>query len=236
MVRTHVGVSGFSYPRWRGRFYPENTKAEDFLAYYSQHLDTVEINSSFYASPRASAVQSWFEKTGSRFRFSLKAPGQVTHVLKLGKGAAQSAEKFYLSLDALGGKRGPILFQLPPYFKQDNGVLERFLSETVGVKNRVFEFRHPAWFQESTYALLEKNEASLCIAETEDLKPTFRSTGEPAYFRLRLNKYTERSIDDWAKKIEEVSGGSRESFAYLRHDGEGENALLALRLAKHLAS
>ena len=66
----YVGLSGFSYPGWKGKFYPKEMESEEFLTYYSQHLNSVEINSSFYASPNAAIVKNWSAKTNGKFRFS----------------------------------------------------------------------------------------------------------------------------------------------------------------------
>ena len=229
----YVGVSGFSYPKWKGKFYPKDLKSEEFLSYYSQHLRSVEINSSFYAAPTAATVKSWSGRTGEGFRFSFKAPRQVTHILKLGKGAAEAADRFSKVLD-LGPRRGPILFQLPPYLKLDLELLGGFLSETSGVRDRVFEFRHESWLQEPVYQLLERNGAGFCIAETEDMEPTFKVTGEFAYFRLRNGSYTAKAIDSWAEKIRRTSKGLPKTYVYLRHDETGENAILAQRLSETL--
>ena len=232
----YVGVSGFSYPGWKGKFYPKDATSEEFLAYYSLHLDSVEINSSFYALPSAAMVKNWSEKTSEKFKFSFKAPGQITHVLKLGKGSFEVADRFSKALDFLGPRRGPVLFQLPPYSKQDHKLLDEFLSKTSSVKNRVFEFRHESWFQGSTYQLLEQYGAGFCIAETDEVRPAFQVTGGLAYFRLRKESYNEKAIDQWAEKIRETAKGLRESYAYLRHDETGENALLAQRLSEKLQS
>jgi len=231
----HVGVSGFSYPRWKGKFYPKETKSEEFLSYYAQHLGSVEVNSSFYASPKAEVVKGWSERTSEKFRFAFKAPGQITHVLKLGKGSVESAERFSKTLDALGPRRGPILFQLPPFSKQDPKLLEGFLSETSAIKDRVFEFRHESWFDDSIYQLLEGQGVAFCIAETDEAKPVFQVTGGLAYFRLRKEAYNAKEIDSWAGKIGKVSKDSRETYVYLRHDETGENALLAQKLSKELS-
>jgi uncharacterized protein YecE (DUF72 family) len=232
--KTFVGVSGFSYPKWKGKFYPEDVKSEEFLAYYSKHLGSVEINSSFYAQPGTAMVKSWSEKTSKEFRFSFKAPRLITHILKLGKGSSEAAEKLSKVLDSLGPRRGPILFQLPPFSKVDLKLLGEFLSATGGIENRVFEFRHESWLKESTYELLERNAAGFCIAETEDMKPVFKVTGATAYFRLRRDSYDTKVVDSWAQKITEVASGSEETYAYLRHDETGENALLAQRLSEKL--
>ena len=230
----YVGVSGFSYPGWKGNFYPRDLKNEDFLGYYSQKLNSVEINSSFYAPPSHAMVKSWAAKTGEAFRFSIKAPRQITHLLKLGKGSTDQAKRLGGGLELLGPKLGPVLFQLPPFSKQDLQLLETFLSETTTVREKVFEFRHESWLSDQTYNLLEKYQAGFCIAETEDMKPILKVIGETAYFRLRKDAYDEKSIDGWSKKIGELIRDSRDAYVYLRHDETGENAGLALRLKEQV--
>jgi uncharacterized protein YecE (DUF72 family) len=235
-MNTYVGVSGFSYSTWKGRFYPEGTKSEEFLGSYSQRLNSVEINSSFYASPSAAMVKNWSAKTDGKFRFAFKAPRQITHILKLGKGSTEAAERLSKTVDVLGARLGPVLFQLPPYSKQDLGLLDEFLSKTSEVKSRVFEFRHQSWLQNPTYQLLDKHGAGFCIAETEDMAPAFQVTGGLAYFRLRKDSYDAKAIANWAEKISETARGLRECYAYLRHDETGENAVLAQRLAEKIAA
>ncbi len=230
----YVGLSGFSYPRWKGKFYPKEMKSEEFLTYYSQHLNSVEINSSFYASPNVDTVKNWSAKTNEKFRFAFKASRQITHILKLGNGSSEAADKLSKTLDLLGPRRGPVLFQLPPYSKQDHKLLDEFLSKTSGIKNRVFEFRHESWLQNLTYQLLEKHGAGFCIAETEDMRPAFQVTGGLAYFRLRKESYDAKAIGEWAEKIREMAKGVKECYAYLRHDETGENAILAQKLSEKL--
>jgi uncharacterized protein YecE (DUF72 family) len=235
-MEVYVGVSGFSYASWKGRFYPEGMKSEEFLGHYSNHLSSVEVNSSFYASPSAAMVKNWTVRTGEKFRFAFKAPRQITHILKLGKGSSEAAERLSKTIDLLGPRRGPVLFQLPPYSKQDLGLLDEFLSKTSGVKSRVFEFRHQSWLQKPTYQLLEKHGAGFCIAETEDMAPAFEVTGGLAYFRLRKDSYDAKAIAHWAEKISETARGLRECYAYLRHDETGENAVMAQALAEKIAA
>lgn len=230
-----VGVSGFSYPKWKGTFYPRETKGEEFLSAYAQRLATVEINSSFYAPPRETTIKGWAEKTGEEFVFSFKAPQLITHVMKLREGSAEAAIRFSKTVGALGPRVGPILFQLAPYTKADEKLLAEFLSKTSGIPRRVFEFRHESWLKESTFRLLEEHDAGFCIAETEDMKPVFRVTSGFAYFRLRKDAYDAASVDGWGKEIRKVAKGVPESFVYLRHDETGENAVLAQKLSEQLS-
>jgi uncharacterized protein YecE (DUF72 family) len=230
-----VGVSGFSYPGWKGNFYPKDLKSEEFLSYYSQRLNSVEINSSFYAPPNSTMVKSWSGRTGENFRFSFKAPRQITHILKLGKGSVESTEKLAVTLSLLRDKKGPVLFQLPPYLRQDLKLLEDFLTSISKIGERVFEFRHESWLNDLTYGVLEKHDATFCIAETEEMKPVFKVTGKTPYFRLRKDFYDGKMIDDWIGKIVEMSKGSESVYVYLRHDENGDNAARALKILEALA-
>jgi uncharacterized protein YecE (DUF72 family) len=230
----YVGVSGFSYPSWKGKFYPKDLKSENFLAYYSRQLNSVEINSSFYAPPSSVMIQSWSSKTQNEFRFAIKSPRQITHILKLGQGSADSAKRLDGALELLGPKRGPVLFQLPPFLRQDLKLLESFLNDTSMVSKKVFEFRHESWLTDDTYALLDKYQTGFCVAESEDLKPVLRVIGDVAYFRLRNDAYDNRSIDSWSTKIKSLVKNVKESYVYLRHDETGENASLALQLKERI--
>ena len=234
--RIHVGVSGFSYPAWRGTFYPKGAKSEDLLASYAERLDSVEINSSFYGAPRLETVRNWAAKTREEFRFSFKAPRLITHVSKLGTGSAEAAIRFSTTVETLGPRLGAILFQLPPFFKRDPESLDAFLRETRSVQKRVFEFRDTSWFDESVYEVLRDHEAAFCIAETEDLAPTLEVTSDIAYFRLRKDSYLGEDVDSWAGRIQEVAKGAKETYVYLRHDESGDNAVLAQRLAKNVVA
>jgi uncharacterized protein YecE (DUF72 family) len=118
--------------------------------------------------------------------------------------------------------------------KQDLKLLEAFLADTPGIERRVFEFRHKSWLDGSTYRLLDEQATGFCIAETEEMRPTFKVTGGFAYLRLRLDSYDAKAIDRWAERIGGLAEGSKECYVYLRHDETGENALLAQRLAKSL--
>ncbi|OLD55641.1 hypothetical protein AUI46_04065 [archaeon 13_1_40CM_2_52_13] len=231
-----VGVSGFSYASWKGNFYPKDLKSEDFLSFYAGKLNSVEINSSFYAPPSAAMVKSWASRTGSDFRFAIKSPRLITHTLKLGKGASDAADGLGKTLDLLGGKLGPVLFQLPPFFRQDLKTLESFLTQTTGVKKKVFEFRHDSWLNQSTYQLLEKHEAGFCIAETEDMKPVLKVTGGLPYFRLRKDVYMATDLVKWTDKIRDIVKGTEQAYVYLRHDETGENASYAVGMKGKISS
>src|SRR5207237_3970555 len=158
-----------------------------------------------------------------------------THTLKIGKGASEAADRLGQTLDLLGGKLGLVLFQLPPFFRQDLKTLESVITQTGSVKKKVFEFRHESWLNDSTYQLLEKHDAGFCIAETEDMKPVLQVTGGLPYFRLRKDVYTASDVGKWTEKIRDIIKGSEQAYVYLRHDETGENASYAVGLQEKIS-
>src|SRR3989475_12830771 len=126
-----VGTSGFSYPSWKGKFYPTDLKSEDFLSYYSKQLNSVEINSSFYASPGTAMIKSWSSKTGQNFKFAFKATRQITHILKLaGKPTAEASQRLDQTVNLLDGKRVPLRVHLRPHRRLDLKIMLNFLIDT----------------------------------------------------------------------------------------------------------
>ncbi len=124
-----AGASGYSYKEWKGPFYPDDLAPDDMLAWYSQHLNTVEINNTFYRNPKREVLTKWAEATPEAFRFAIKATRRITHDGRLKVDAvAEPLRYLYGSLQALGAKLGAVLFQLPPNLKKDVPRLTAFLA------------------------------------------------------------------------------------------------------------
>ena len=223
MAEFLVGTSGFSYPAWRGPFYPEKLPAAGMLGFYATAFPAVEINNTFYRMPAPKMLASWVEQTPAHFRFALKAPQQITHRLRL-KEAAEPTREFVRRSEALGEKRGPLLFQLPPNLKADNARLETFLAALPSGLEPAFEFRHESWFRDETWSLLRAHGAALCIAQTDDLDTPLVATAPFGYVRLR-REYEPAALADWAARLRAVEGWQR-VYVFLKHD-EGQAPALA---------
>ena len=111
-----IGTSGWHYPHWAGGFYPEDTPAKAYLAYFSGFFETTEINSTFYRLPTEETLRGWVEQTPPGFVFACKASQYITHRKKL-KDPRESLSMFLQRIAFLGEKLGPILFQLPPRWR-----------------------------------------------------------------------------------------------------------------------
>ncbi len=123
-----IGVSGWRYEPWRGHFYPEGLRQADELSYAAGQLPTIELNGSFYSLQTPESYRAWYAATPPGFVFSVKAPRYLTHILKLREADKALANFFASGVFELKEKFGPLLWQLPPWFKFDEGVIEAFLD------------------------------------------------------------------------------------------------------------
>jgi uncharacterized protein YecE (DUF72 family) len=198
-------------------------KPDQMLEAYATKLNSVEVNSSFYHMPTATTTTKWAATTPEAFRFSFKANRKITHFKKL-KGAKAEFEIFLKGLKPVEAKLGCVLVQLPPYMKQDYDILETFLAETPKFAHIAVEFRHSSWFGSKLNGLLSKYNAALCVADTEDMKPTFERTANFSYVRLRRNSYSKKELTDWSEKLARFARGQKDCFIYFMHDETGDAA------------
>lgn len=215
--RILAGASGYSFKEWKGNFYPEKIRPDAMLAYYAQRLHTVEINSSFYALPKAETMTRWAETVAADFRFAVKAPQAITHQARLTEKSAADVSALYEVLDVLGDKRGPVLFQLPPAMKKDLPRLRAFVARLPQDHGATFEFRHDSWLDEEVYDCLRHAGAALCQSEREDATPPPAvETADWGYLRLRLDRYSETDLQGWLQRLRATSW--KTAYVYFRHE------------------
>jgi uncharacterized protein YecE (DUF72 family) len=127
-AQARIGISGWVYPRWRKAFYPKGLRQADELAYASERLTSIEINGSFYALQKPASWERWRDTVPEDFVFAVKGPRFVTHIKRLRDIEAPLANFFASGVLALGGKLGPVLWQLPPTLAFDEELLDAFLG------------------------------------------------------------------------------------------------------------
>ena len=216
--RIVAGASGYSFKEWKGTFYPEKMKPEEMLAWYSARLPTVEINNTFYQMPKAAVLENWTKTTPENFKFAIKAPRRITHMSRLkADTSADSVNFLYTTLAALEAKRGPVLFQLPPFLKKDLPRLIEFLALLPDGHGAAFEFRNDSWFDDDVYDALRAAGASLCLSEREDnAPPPLVETASWGYVRLRLETYSDADLQQWAARL--AATAWREVYVYFMHE------------------
>jgi uncharacterized protein YecE (DUF72 family) len=222
-----VGTSGYSYKEWKGSFYPAKLPQKEMLNFYAQRFSTVEINNSFYRMPGESVLESWAGQTPEGFRFVLKAPQAITHRKRL-KDAEEPTNQFLQAASTLKGRRGPLLFQLPPNLKKDLPRLEAFLGLINNRAAAAFEFRHESWFDDEVLGCLRANSCALCVADTDDSPcADLVSTAGWGYVRLRRENYADRQLVEWIKKLR--SHAWNEAYVFFKHEDAGTGPKFAAR-------
>ena len=221
------GTSGFSYAEWKGSFYPEDLPAAKMLSFYGQHLNSVEINNTFYRLPKKSVLDKWRADVPENFRFVLKASQRITHRKRLKEADEPLEYLVRTATEALGSSLGPILFQLPPYFRKNVDRLKDFLSIVPDSIQAAFEFRHESWFADDTYAALEEGGAALVTADTGEGEAPVVPTAPWGYARLRRPGYSEEELAEWVRTFQ--SQPWSDAFVYFKHEDEATGPALARR-------
>jgi len=217
VARCYIGTSGFSYPEWKGGFYPKDLPPREYLAFYGRVFASCEINNTFYRYPTAETLTQWAAAVPTEFRFTVKAHRRITHIKRLTDVDGDLAFLFE-RIRVLGSRLGVILFQLPPTLREDLGRLETFLTQLRPGALAALEFRHASWRRDGVYQLLDAHRVSLVIAETDEEAQPGEVVGPLAYLRLHKSSYTEEELDERAAWIVHRLGEGRDVYAYFTHE------------------
>lgn len=237
--RLCVGTSGWHYGHWKGAFYPPDLRDADMLDFYKRRFASVEINASFYRLPSVDVFAGWKRAVPPDFLFAVKASRYLTHMKKL-KDPEQGLDTLFASVRALGRKRGPILFQLPPGWKVDPPRLKAFLKALPVSGRYAFEFRNPTWHVPAVMDLLKEHNAAFCIYELGGFSSPFTLTADFAYVRLHgpgpgayQGRYSPEDLRTWAHRIRGWFRTLKAVYVYFDNDEHGyapENAEALLRM------
>ena len=243
-----IGCSGWNYDHWRnGVFYPPRLASRNWLRFYAEHFDTVEINSTFYRLPRTTAVARWVEESPDDFTFAVKVSRYVTHIKRL-LDVPQHLPLLYERIAPLlrSPKMGPLLWQLPPTFRCDLDRLAQALEHLHDGHRHAFEFRHPSWFREETYTLLREHRVALVVGDrpqvntfqTRELTADFTFVRFHSGTRGRNGNYSHAELDEWIEQLLRWSA-EVDVYAYFNNDWEGfaiENAAYVRAAVQRIAA
>jgi uncharacterized protein YecE (DUF72 family) len=221
-----LGTSGWSYADWEGTVYPPGTTPAGRLAEYVKHFTTVEIDSTFYGTPRGTTVERWRKVVPRGFLFAAKFPQEVTHERNL-VDTRSEAEGFVCTMQALEDKLGPLLLQLPPDFTVEGmGVLEDFLRSLPEGPQYAVEVRHGSWIGSDLPELLRECGAALTLVDYPRMPRTEEATTDFVYIRWLGNRrefpkghtHLKKDRDDdllwWSDLVDRFLEEGRTVFAY----------------------
>lgn len=241
-MKNYIGCSGYHYDDWKDKFYPETVKKKDWLRYYAQSFNSVEINATFYRLQQESTIKKWIGLVPEDFKFTFKGNRFVTHQKRLNE-PNEPVSNFYQSIEPAGNKIGCVLWQLPASLQKHIGKLKRFCEVLNPDFNNVIEFRHNSWFNQEVYNLLEQYKVGFCILSAPDgLRDDVITTTTTTYMRFHGYKswyrglYTEKELEEWAKKLVDLKGINNR-YIYFNNDIEANaprNAKMMQEIIKKL--
>jgi len=208
VTRAYVGTSGFSYPTWRGGFYPADAKPADFLRLYAERLPSVELNTTGYRLPPPEQFDRWAAATPAGFMFAVKVPPWALR-------SPTNVEELVLHL---GERLGPM--RMVVQAKRDDKLLESLVGLTE--LRLALDLRHPSWDGVDVSPAARVNDW--------DADAPFR------YLRFREPPYSEEDLRGLARRIRPLLDAGVDVFAYFKHEDEPTAPLYAQRLLELTAS
>ena len=206
--RLHVGTSGWAYPTWKPGFYPPGTDSRDFLRFYAERFDTVELNTTGYRLPGEEQFRRWASAVPDGFTFAPKLPGQRPQIVA----------EFSDRVRTLGGRLGPIRIALTS--PRDEGMLTLLLGSLDPGQRLAFDLQHPSWDGVESKLL----DAGAVRVNDLDREAPFR------YVRLREPPYDDAALGEWATRLRARLEAGEEVWCFVRH----EDAPVAPRYAARL--
>jgi len=225
-MQLYCGTSGFSFPAWKGPFYPPSLPAGEMLEYYGSRLGAVEINNTFYRIPKKEVIAGWRDRVPESFRFAVKASRRISHIKRLAD-CAEPAGYFFDAVAGLGERLGCVLVQLPPTLRVDVARLEAFLELAPSGVAVAFEFRHASWHDDAVLAALARHDAAWVTADVDGgPPPDLPRTASWTYLRLRAPEYPLERLREWRARCADFE----RAFVFFKHEDEGLGPKLAEKM------
>jgi uncharacterized protein YecE (DUF72 family) len=216
----YAGASGFSYPSWRGGFYPQDAKPETFLRRYAERVNAVELNNTFYRVPEEDQFDRWAAQVPDGFRFAVTMSRRLTSF-----GRVEGVDEFCRMARRLGDRLGPLRVKVPQ--ARDDGFLRLFLDSLDPEVPVAVDFRHESWDDPEVTARLD--ERSVVRANALEGAAAFR------YLRFRDPPYDEAGLEGLAAAIRPLLAAGTDVYAFFRHEDEPTAPLYAERLRELVA-
>ena len=258
-AQTYVGTSGFKFADWKGTFYPEGLKEKDWLVYYAQRFNTLEINSSYYRHNHPNTYARMIDKVPPGFQFTVKAHKAMTHAA-----GTDNEEDFRTFLDSIrpfeaAGEFGCVLAQFPTSFHNtpENRQYLALFRDRFGGIPMVVEFRSREWIEDEVFDFMREREIGYCAVDEPQFKtlvpPIAVATSAIGYVRFHGRnyqtwwqggeggkdrydyRYTQQELEDWVPKIQHVAEQTQKVYIFMNNCFGGQAAMNALEMRSLLA-
>jgi uncharacterized protein YecE (DUF72 family) len=206
-----IGIGGWTYPPWRGVFYPDKLAQSKELEYASRQLTAIEINATFYGRQKPKSWETWEKTVPDGFQFAIKGSRFCVTRSRLCEGAEGIGNFFAQGFAALGPKLGPILWQFAPRRKFDRDDIAGFIDllprELGGIPLRhAIEPRDESYRDDKFFDLCRARNIAVVFEDSDDYPCIKAETADFAYARLQrmkedvLTGYDPHALDEFAKR------------------------------------
>jgi uncharacterized protein YecE (DUF72 family) len=229
-----LGTQGFSFDDWVGPFYPDGTPKKAYLEAYAQQFPIVEIDSTFYGTPRPTTVQGWADRTPADFHFSAKFPKLITHEKKLDR-AQGDAEAFIGTMSALGEKLAVLTLQFAYDFTPDQfDKLDHFLGQLPKDYRYAIEVRNRGWLNTDLGEILSQHSAALVLQDLHYMPKLDWITADFTVIRWlgrrkdieqfdRIQIDRSKELESWAERVRGFLADGVDVFGFFNNHFAGHS-------------
>jgi uncharacterized protein YecE (DUF72 family) len=242
---TRIGIGGWTYPPWRGLFYPPGLPQSRELEYASRQFGAIEINATFYGRQSAKSWQAWADAVPDGFQFAIKGSRFCVTRPKLADAGEGVGNFLAQGLSALGPKLGPILWMFAARRRFDVDDIGRFLAllprELDGIPLRhALEPRHESFRDERFFALCRDHDAAVVFGDDDEFPCIDFDTASFAYARLQRMRedieagYADDALDAFAQRARAWQADGRDAYVFMINGAKRRAPAAALALAGRL--
>lgn len=240
-----IGIGGWTYPPWRGSFYPAKLPQSKELEYASRQLRAIEINGTFYGRQSRKSWEGWAETVPDDFQFTVKASRFCVSRARLADGQEGITNFFDQGLSALGPKLGPILWMLAPrrrFEREDIGGFLNLLPKTLdGLPLRhAIEPRHESFADEHFFDLCREHDVAVVFGDSDDFPCVEADTASFTYARLQRMReevstgYEDSALDAFADRARDWQESGRDAYIFMINGAKERAPAAALALQERL--
>jgi uncharacterized protein YecE (DUF72 family) len=244
-AQIRIGIGGWTYPPWRGTFYPDKLPQSKELEYASRALGAIEINATFYGRQKPKSWEAWAKAVPDAFQFAIKGSRYCVMRSRLSEGAEGIGNFFAQGLSALGPRLGPILWQFAARRKFDRDDIAGFIDLLPGAFDGVplrhaIEPRHESFHDEAFFALCRARNIAVVFEDSDDYPLIEADTADFVYARLqRMSEevptgYGDASLDAFAERIRKWRKDGRDAYVFLINGAKVRAPAAALALQERL--
>jgi uncharacterized protein YecE (DUF72 family) len=243
--KIRIGIGGWTYPPWRGTFYPPGLPQKRELEYASRQFGAIEINATFYGRQSAKSWQSWADTVPEGFQFAVKGSRYCVTRPKLAGAGEGLGLYFAQGMAALGTRLGPILWTLAArrQFDRDDiaGFFELLPDELEGLPLRhAIEPRHDSFRDEAFFDLCRQHDVAVVFGDDEDFPCMDADTASFAYARLQCMReelrrgYPDKKLNQLAERVKRWAEDGRDAYVFMINGAKLRAPAAALALQERL--